>query len=390
MKLLVLASRFPYPLEKGDKLRIYQQIKGLSRQHSIVLVALTDKGLSTEQIAQLDKYCTKIYTFRLHKVGIYLRLIWWFMNGRSLQVGYFTSPILKYKINRIIERERPDHIYCQLVRMAEYAKPVYHIAKTLDYMDAFSKGMERQAESSPWYLKWIYQAESKRLREYEARIFYEFDSHTIISVQDRNAIANPQANTIEVVPNGVDVQAFWYASQPKPSYDVLFVGNMGYYPNVKAAQYLIEVLLPLLKQFKPNINICICGANPTQQVLALAQPGVQVLGWADDILAVYHSAKVFVAPLFHGSGLQNKILEAMAAGIPVVTTQLTNNAIGANENTEIVIANTADEFTQSILGLLSMDQAYHSLRSKARTFVQQNFSWDVFIHALDQTIIKHT
>lgn len=387
MKILVLASRFPYPLEKGDKLRLYNQIKELSKSHQLILVALSDEKVTPEYHKELEAFCEKIFVFRLHKWWVYPKTIWKFLFGGSLQVSYFTSWRLKRKIKRIVYQEKPDHIYCQLIRMAEYVRYLYHIPKTLDYMDAFSIGMMRRAKDSSWLRRQVFREESARLRTYEGQVFYDFDLHTIISDQDRQLIYTPDKQEIRVVPNGVDIDNFRFRDEGGcHGHRLLFVGNMSYYPNIKAAEYLAREVMPLLRKKEPQFKLAIAGANPSQLVQDLAAEDIEVTGWVDDIVEEYHKSGMVVAPIFHGSGLQNKILEAMACGIPVITTLQTNNAIGAKEEKEILIAGEANEFVERIQRLLKDEAAYDAIRGAARTFVERNYSWSVFVNELEKEI----
>lgn len=388
MRIMVLTSRFPYPLEKGDKLRIYHQIKGLAKEHDVILCALTDKTVSDKDKAELEPFCEEIHVFKLSKLGSYWRVFWWFISGKSIQLAYFTNRKIKREIENIIFEKNPDHIYCQLVRMANYVRDIFHVPKSIDYMDAFSKGMERQASDSPFPLSYVYNQEAKRLKEYESRVFYDFQLRTIISEQDRSYIHNPFKERIQIVPNGVDTTTFNFSTEEGKMADLLFVGNMSYYPNVKAAEYLVQNIKPLLDSGSRKCKVEIAGANPSPQVLELDGNGVNVCGWVDNIVQTYHGAKIFVAPLFHGSGLQNKILEAMACGVPVITTTQTNNAIKAKSNQELLLANDAEEFANAIIKLLSDEELYHNLQNNARTFVEQNYSWNVFVSNLNEAIKK--
>lgn len=388
MKILVLTSRFPYPLEKGDKLRVFYQIKELSKQHELILCSLSDEKVCPEFIDQLKPYCSKIYVYRIYKYAIYLKLIPSFLFGNSLQVSYFYNYFIKKKIEKLIYSAKPDHIYCQLIRMTEYVKDINHIDKSLDFMDALSMGMKRRAIDSPFPLNIIFREEARRLSAYESQIFYDFDLCTIISEQDRSYIANAQRNEIAIVPNGVDLSTFEFTDNNNRPYDLLFVGNMSYYPNVKAAEYLAKNVIPVLHKKGYKLKLTIAGANPNQQVKNLQNEWVEVLGWVNSIQEVYNNAKVFVAPLFHGSGLQNKILEAMACGVPVVTTKQTNNAVGAMPDSEILLAEDEISFSEQILYLLNNPKQYENLQLNARTFVEQNFSWEYFVNQLNQKIIE--
>ena len=164
MKILVLASRFPYPLEKGDKLRLFHQIRELSYTHEIVLCALHEQAVQKTDFQEVKQYCSAIYLFPFSKILNILSGI--LRGGMPFTVSYFFNISIQKKIAQVIEKEQPDHIYCQLIRMAEYAKNLA-IPKTLDYMDAFSLGQKRRAESAFLLLKPFMHYEAKLLKNYE-------------------------------------------------------------------------------------------------------------------------------------------------------------------------------------------------------------------------------
>ena len=208
MKILVLLSRFPYPLEKGDKLRVFHQIKELSKKHEIYLCALSDEPIPNKNYEVLKKYCVEIEVIRLYKIKILFNLITNLLfTKKSLQVSYFYSKSAQNKVNRFINKIQPDHIYCQLIRVTEYVRTL-KIPKTLDYMDALSRGMERRIEDSPFYIKPFLKIETERLKRYEHFIFNDFNNLTIISKQDRELIVNIKNDSIVIVQNGVDYSTY--------------------------------------------------------------------------------------------------------------------------------------------------------------------------------------
>ena len=383
MRLLVLTSRFPYPLEKGDKLRIYHQIRMLSKNHEIILCALNDKPVEEEDYHELKKYCTKIYVFPISKFSIGANLTKAMLTGKSFQVAYFYRDGIMTQIRTIVQKERPDHVYCQLIRMSEYARQL-PIPKTLDYMDCFSVGMERRAEESPTWLKPFFKRESKKLTKYEGNIFSHFDAHSIISAQDRDLIKAKDNQQISIIPNGIDLDFFEPSPNYTPKYDLVFVGNMGYSPNVIAANYLGKSIMPLVWEKNADTNVLLAGARPAPKVKALTQDArIEVSGWIEDIRTAYQDGKIFVAPLFTGSGQQNKIIEAMALGIPCITTSLVNNAIGAKPNEEILIADSAEEFAGQILDLSTNPELQKKLSHNGREFVKNNISWKRSVELLE-------
>ena len=181
MKILVLLSRFPYPLEKGDKLRAFHQIKELSKKHEIILIALSDEKVEKKSIEILSEFCSKIEVIRLPKLMIYWNLLMQLLfTNKSLQVAYFYNKNAQKQIDECLLKYQPDHIYCQLIRVTEYVRKS-KIKKTLDFMDALARGMERRIEDAPFYFKWFLKIETTRLKRYEHIIFDDFDNKTIIS-----------------------------------------------------------------------------------------------------------------------------------------------------------------------------------------------------------------
>lgn len=383
MKLFVIVSRVPYPLDKGDKLRAYHQIKELSKRNEIHLCCLDDNNTSEESITHLKSICKEVSVFKLNKFKIYLNLFWALFSSKPFQVHYFYQLTVHSKIKQLIRVYNPDRIFCQLIRTAEYVKNEHTIVKTLDYMDAFSKGIDRRIETAG-LLKPIFREEAKRLLKYEHLIFDYFDEHSIISEEDRQLIYHQNRDKIEVVTNGIDTTFFKPLAENK-SYDIIFVGNMSYAPNVSAVLFLVQEIVPLLSK---DIKVLIAGAEPSKEIKRLASSTIKVTGWIEDIREAYNSAKVFVAPLFIGTGLQNKLLEAMSMELPCITTELVNNSLKAENGLELEIANTAEDFANRISNLLNDIPKRDLLGKAARHFVEEEYSWEESTKKLEHIICK--
>lgn len=379
MKLLVLTSRIPYPLDKGDKLRAYHQLKYLAQKHDVLLCSLGDA--KKEDIEHLKTIC-QVKTFKLNKLGMLINLFFGLFSNKPYQVKFFYQYKIYKKLRKQISEFKPDHIFCQLIRCAEYVKNYHDIPKTLDYMDAFSKGMERRIEHSNFLMKPFVRAEHKRLLRYENLMFEYFENKTIISEQDRGFIFHKNRKNIYIVSNGVDVDYFSLKSTQK-IFDVVFVGNLNYPPNVNACLYIVNKILPLLSA---NTKVLLSGATPSQQVQNLASNQVEVRAWVEDIRESYASGEVFVAPMFTGTGLQNKLLEAMAMQLPCITTPLVNTALLAEDKKEVIIALDEHQFAEGIKALLSDEVKKDNLAINGREFVQENYSWDAFNQKLDNII----
>ncbi len=386
MKIFVLLSRFPYPLEKGDKLRAYNQIKQLSKNHEIHLCAISDINVDKKYRNALDPFCKSVTIINIRKPGIALNILKAYINGKPLQTGYFYDRKAQQKIDMLIENIKPDHIFCQLIRVSEYVK-TKNIPKTLDYQDVFSKGVERRSHTASFYMKPILRLEYKRLLKYENEVFDLFDNKTIISIPDRDLIPHNDKDKIAVVINGVDTD-FFKPMKMKKEYDLVFTGNMGYPPNVNASLYLVKEILPLVRKQKPEITLTLAGASPHPDVKALESKNVHVTGWVEDIREFYAKARIFIAPMQIGTGLQNKLLEAMAMKIPSITSPLANQALEAEPGKEILVGNSPEEFAEYIIKLLDDKKLSEKLADNGYSFVQNNYNWESATGKLEKIIIN--
>jgi sugar transferase (PEP-CTERM/EpsH1 system associated) len=376
MKVLVLLSRIPWPLEKGDKLRAYHHIKVISQQHQVILVCLTDSSPNPDAIDNLSPYCEEIHFIKLSKLGIMWNLATSIFNDKPFQVNYFYQRKAQNKVNQIIEKHMPRHLFVQLVRTAEYVKKYHVIDSTFDYMDAFSMGAERRIKKALPGIKTLLTIEANRLKKYENYVFNQFSNTTIISETDRNLIEHQDHNEIVILPNGVDFDLFKKNKNVDKKYELLFTGNMSYPPNIKAAHFLAAQIVPLLVEQYPNIKLAIAGTNPHSSVKRLASKNIIVTGWMDQITDAYNQSKIFIAPMQIGTGMQNKILEAMAMEVPCITSQLAGNAIGGTPNQNILIGNTPKEYSTYIIELLENSEKANKLATEALNFVHKNFNWN--------------
>jgi sugar transferase (PEP-CTERM/EpsH1 system associated) len=385
-KILYFTSRIPFPLEKGDKLRAYHQIKHLSKDFDVVLCSISDIPLSENAELELGQYTSNIHVYQTTKLTTLINMIVAGFYSFPFQVGYFFNTGAHYFFNKVIEEEKPDHIFVQLLRMAEYALSVPNIPKSLDYMDAFSKGIERRMLEAKGLKKLIFKIEYNRLKKYEENIFDHFNNSFIISKQDKESFSFSKAKDIIILPNGVDDE-FFTPNESKPKkYDLVFTGNMSYPPNVSAVVYIAEKIMPLLIKQKEDIKFLIAGATPSASVKALQNENITVSGWLDDIRDAYNESSVFLAPLQIGTGLQNKLLEAMAMKIPCITSSLANNAIGAAHNSNIFIGNTPEEYAELVIDCLTNKEKAKVVAEAGKLHVTQNFNWPALSNELSEIL----
>jgi polysaccharide biosynthesis protein PslH len=383
-RIFILLSRVPYPLEKGDKLRAFYQIRELAKYHDLYLCALSDQAAHPDAEKNLLPFVKEFRVFRFGKCAIAARLLKNLFHRKPFQVAYFYSKAIHKKISDYITETKPDHIYCQLIRTAEYLKD-QTIDKTIDYQDVLSKGLQRRMEIAPWHLKPLLRIEYERVKNYEAGVFEAFTKKTIISYPDRELIPHPGNNSIHVVPNGVDTD-FFHPMEMEKDYEVIFSGNMGYPPNINGAEYLVHEIMPLVWARLPKARVILAGASPSPRVRALNSERVLVTGWVEDMRPWYARSKVFVAPMQIGTGLQNKVLEAMAMKLPVITSPLANKALKALPGTELLIGNNPSEYAQQILSLLNDNYYYNKLIISGLNFTRNQFQWDSICLRLEKII----
>ena len=388
MKIFVLLSRIPWPLEKGDKLRAFNQIKSLSRNNEIFLCCLNDDASAdkNEAVQKLQPFCKTIEIIDLPKYKILWNLFVAFLKGWPIQCGYFYNSSAHSRIHSLIQRVQPDMLYGQLVRVAPYLQDE-SCKKTIDYQDTLSVGMKRREEKASWVKRWIFHMEFRRLQRYERCIMDTFDVKTIISDSDRQCIDHSRKNDILVVPNGVDFEHFTIKNVAK-KYDVVFTGNMAYPPNVDAVAFLSREIMPIVWKTRPETTLCIAGATPAPSVKSAANEKITVTGWVDDMRDVYAQSHIFIAPMRIGTGLQNKLLEAMSMELPCITASLANGSVRAENGKEICVADSAEAYARAILNLLNDEQIAEQMAHNGNAFVHAHYDWNATTEIVEKAMEK--
>ena len=396
MKILVVLPRFPYPLEKGDKLRAYHQIVELSKRHEIHLFAVSHDKVTPEQRAALEPYCRSVSVVTPTRFTAWFNTVRNYFRSKSLQMGYWDSARARRTVKDLARKIQPDVVYNQMVRTVPLVARLPY-PKVMDFQDALSMNTERRMEQSRGLWRSILHYEFKMLRSTEYNAFKIFDALTIISETDADAIPHKRNGDIHIVRNGVDFDYFKNEESRMKneesrdsSSDIVFCGNMQYAPNIDAARYLVSDIMPLVWQQRPEAHLVLAGATPVAAVRRLAGPRVEVTGSVPDIRPYYANSRLFIAPMRLGSGLQNKLLEAMAMGVPCVTTPIANEALGATPGTHLLVANSPQELADHILALLADPALAQTLSAAALDFVHQNFSWPAAVQPLEDIFTQIT
>ncbi len=390
LKIAVVLSHIPYPLLKGEQVRAFNQMRILSHEHDIYLFVVSDnKKIHPQALTELSKITKSIEVFKLSAFSIFVNKIRANLKGIPSICGRFFNARIKKQLNEKLDDLKPDIIYNQLITTTEYTKDRKE-RKILDYQNVFSKDLWRFMEKTHKTKSKKYLKKYQRLQNYESTIFRYFDEKTIITQVDREWIHHHWSDQVVVVPNGVDMHYFYPQTNDK-QYDIIFTGNMSYLPNVLACEYIVKEILPQLLKKYPKIRIVLCGVNPSSKVLALKNSHVEVTGYVEDIRDYYAKSKLFLAPLEIGSGLQNKLLEAMAMKLPCITSPLASEPLKAEANRDLLICNSVLGYVDAIDNLLKNKYLYDSIAENAFRFVQQNYNWKNTTEKLNNLIkSKHS
>lgn len=371
-KIVIILSRFPYPHHKGDQLRAYHQIVFLSSFHDVYLLAISEDKVDHHSLSHMQTHCREVHVFPVKKWQCYVQAMFAFFKQWPVQVGYYHHPSIVKKIDKMLVNIQPDVVYGQLSRTACYVK-LFVGRKVIDFQDAFSTNYARTAATKKGIYRWFYIRESKTMQSFEKDMLLWCNATTMISAFDIAQVGNPPH--MALIANGVDTHHYAPVNQTQ-TYDIMFSGNLSYLPNAIAVRFIIEEIVPLLEKQDHAIRIQIVGAANQRQFEKLQHPMVSFSGWVDDIRLAYASTKIFIAPLFTGAGLQNKLLEAMSMEIPCIGTNITNASLLATPNEHVLIANTAQEFVDKIMWLLQHPKAAQDIGKAGRSFVQETYSWD--------------
>lgn len=383
MRILYISARLPYPLYKGDKLRGYYQIKYLCKRHSIVLLSFIESQEQLRYLSQLGKFCDHVETVLLSRNRSFLNVAFSFFSKIPLQVNYFRSSQMRKKVKWLLQTESFDLVHLQSIYVAPYLIRSNNIPRVIDLVDARSITMKRRFKRERLLLKPIFYLEWQRVKNYELDVCANFNQVIVVSEAEKEAIQTEVP--IAVNHNGVDTEIFSFVSEGREPSTLVFTGNMGYFPNVDAVIYFTQEILPIVKKRIPSVKFYIVGANPARKIQRLgARQHIVVTGLVEDIHRYLKKATLSVCPMRAGSGIQNKILEAMATGTPVVATDYAIGGIRVTHGQDIMVANKPTEFAGRVIELLNNQELRQKMSRNARRLVEENYSWKSSIQQLEK------
>jgi sugar transferase (PEP-CTERM/EpsH1 system associated) len=389
LSILFVTARFPLPLLSGDRNRAFHQLRWLSQRHRVTLVTHADKHHTAPAQALLEQQGVRVITVPFSRAGAAMRIARAALTSDlPLQTALYNSAAARETVRSLIESERFDLAHIQLARTVPLLDAHADLPRVVDLIDALSLNMRRRADHDRGWLRWAARMDAARLQRYERVICEDAGAALVVASPDRDAIG--PYPSLHIVPNGVDLTEFPYVPAFRDPHQLVFTGNLGYFPNIDAVSWFVDQVLPLVWQEAPDTRLTIAGARPARRILAYAQrdPRITVAGDVEHLHPVLSTARVAVAPMRAGSGQLLKVLEAMSSGTPVVTTSRGLSGIDATPGQDLLVADTPAAFAAHVVSLIRDNRLSARLASAGRSLVERLYTWERSAADLERIYLK--
>ncbi len=392
--LLFLCQRIPYPPDKGEKIRAWRILDHLSRRFSVYLGCFVDDERDWAHTDIVAGRCAGTHFARLDPRRARLRCLGGLVSGKALSLPYFYDRTLAAWTEAVLQTHRPDAVFVYSSAMAQYVlnAPERPGRFVMDFVDVDSDKWGQYAASCSFPMSWIYRRESERLLAFDRAVAAAASASVFVAEPEAalfRRLAPEAAEKTVAIANGIDADYFSpdrdypQIFTPSDGPVMVFTGTMDYWPNVDAAIWFADEILPLIRQHHPTACFYVVGANPSPEVMALKErDGVVVTGRVEDVRPYIAHADVAVAPVRIARGIQNKVLEAMAMARPVVTTPRALEGIDAAAGREVLLGSDEESFAAAILSVLN-GSAPSSLGASARAMVLRAHDWEALLAAFD-------
>jgi sugar transferase (PEP-CTERM/EpsH1 system associated) len=381
----MLAHRIPYPPHTGDKVRAYQVARHLAARHDVTLGFVIDDAADRAGLDALRREIPDLEWGGLWKPAALARGLAGLALGRSLSIAYFRSRRLSRRLTRRLRGGGYDAIYVSSSPMVDYVRRA-RLPVVMDFVDVDSDKWTQYAAKQRPPRSWAYRLEGRRLRAFEAEAVRWGNRCILATAAEETLLRSfaPWART-SVVPNGVDLDGY---GPPADAPTVIFTGAMDYLPNVDAVEHFCGDIFPAVARAVPGARFLIVGLNPGPAVRRLAElPGVTVTGAVPEVRSYYRQAAVCVAPLRIARGIQNKVLQSMALGVPVVATSAAARGLESRPDEHLLVEDDPARFAQAVISLLGDRDGRRRLAERARGFVERNHSWPAILARIEALVV---
>jgi sugar transferase (PEP-CTERM/EpsH1 system associated) len=381
MRVLQFAPRVCWPLDTGAKLRNYHLARVLAERASVSLLAFTDHQPS---LGNLETFYDQVIAVERDSAYTLAKLVRGALGQTPLPVLNYTTDSMKQALQRLLSEQDFDIIQIESIHLMSYLEIIQKARKrpvvVCDWHNVESELMRRYGEREPRRLRRAYAGRTAWLMsEFERRALREFDAHVVVSQRDAERLRslNPDARIL-VIENGVDTAAYSEVGPKDESVArrIVFVGSMDYHANIDGAISFAREVWPHVRDHQPELIFTIVGKDPGLEVRELAQlPGIEVTGTVDDVRPFYREAIAAVVPLNVGGGSRLKILEAMAAGVPVVSTTLGAEGLEVKHRENILIADGNEELLAAVVSVVENETRRNELSAAGRALVSSRYDW---------------
>ncbi len=379
----MLVHRIPYPPNKGEKVRAYHELRHLAARHDVRLACFVDDPADLPHVGVLRECCRDVLAVPLSRRLATLRAGLRWLGGGTLTEGYFNARAMHDGLRRWTETERFGAILAYSSSMAPFALAVPATRRVLDFVDLDSAKWAAYARQRSFPASLVFGREGTRLAAREKAWARQFDASVFITPAEAADLDAPDvADRVHVVGNGVTPPPGPTPPLPREP-DVGFVGMMDYFPNVEAVCWFVRDIWPLVRRRYPDATFWIVGRSPAAGVRALAaEPGVRVTGAVDNVGEYLAKFRVSVAPFLTARGLQNKVLEAMAARRPVVVTGRIARSLHGRAGEHFLAADEPAEFARRVIELIENDALANGLAERAAELIATRYRWDAEMEKL--------
>ena len=390
--LLYLVHRLPYPPNKGDKVRSYHLLKHLAARHRVFLGTFIDDPQDEAYVDKLPEFCADMHIARISPRTARIRSLSGLLSNEALTLPYYRNAGLQDWVERTLREQKIDAAVIFSSAMAQYVQGVPDLRTLVDFVDMDSAKWTQYAANHRWPMSWLYRREGARLLAFE-RAVAQRATHSFFVTENETELffrSAPECKgRVDAMCNGVDAEFFspvhaFPSPYPSGEIPLVFTGAMDYWPNIDAVTWFSTEILPQMLQRRPDLKFYIVGRSPTPAVMALAGERVVVTGTVDDVRPYLQHARVVVAPLRLARGIQNKVLEAMAMGLPVVVARECGGAVDAMPERDFLTAESAEDYVRQIGILLDSPERCAAIGKAAREQVVARYSWDAHLSIIDR------
>ncbi|MBS0326157.1 MAG: TIGR03087 family PEP-CTERM/XrtA system glycosyltransferase [Proteobacteria bacterium] len=392
MKILYVCHRFPYPPKRGGKIRPFNMIRHLAASHEVVVASLARSREEADEGRGLAAHCAHYEMVTVTNPLQVARMVARLPTPEPSSFGYFHSPALARRIRVLLATEEFDLVFVHCSSVAHYVRHVRGIPKILDFGDMDSQKWLEYARYKPFPLSLGYRLEGVKLVAAEKRLARDFDLCTATTRAEWETLESLGTGVAtDWFPNGVDSGYFAPAAEPYDADSVSFVGRMDYYPNQECMLRFCSEVWPRVRERRPQAKLAIVGADPSPAIRSLGEvPGVTVTGSVPDVRPWLRHSALMVAPLAIARGTQNKILEAMASGVPVVTSRVAAGGVDAVAGEHLLVADSPAEVADAVLGVMDDVGLRARLARAGRERMLSHHAWDRSMERLDAIIERCT